>query len=39
MSGLVRERLLIALRCAVALEVALDWTIDYVAAPGLRTMR
>ncbi len=30
MSGLVRERLLIALRCAVALEVALDWTIDYV---------
>jgi alkylation response protein AidB-like acyl-CoA dehydrogenase len=30
MSGLVRERLLIALRCAVALEVALQWTVDYV---------
>ena len=30
MSGLIRERLLIALRCAVALEVALDWTVDYV---------
>ncbi len=30
MSGLVRERLLIALRCAVALEVALDWTITHV---------
>ncbi len=30
MSGLIRERLLIALRCTVALEVALDWTIDYV---------
>lgn len=30
MNGLIRERLLIALRCAVALEVALDWTIDYV---------
>ena len=30
MSGLVRERLLIALRCAMALEVALDWTVDYV---------
>ena len=30
MSGLVRERLLIALRCAVALEAALQWTVDYV---------
>lgn len=30
MKGLIRERLLIALRCAVALEVALDWTVDYV---------
>lgn len=30
MSGLIRERLLIALRCAVALEVALDWTVDHV---------
>jgi len=30
MSGLIRERLLIAMRCAVALEVALDWTIDHV---------
>lgn len=30
MSGLVRERLLIALRCATALEVALQWTVDYV---------
>ena len=30
MSGLVRERLLIALRCATALEAALEWTIDYV---------
>jgi len=30
MSGLVRERLLIALRCAVALEVALDWTLEHV---------
>ncbi|AVA38167.1 acyl-CoA dehydrogenase family protein [Cupriavidus metallidurans] len=30
MSGLVRERLLIALRCATALEVALEWTVAYV---------
>lgn len=30
MSGLVRERLLIALRCATALEVALEWTLDHV---------
>lgn len=30
MNGLVRERLLIALRCATALEVALDWTIAHV---------
>jgi alkylation response protein AidB-like acyl-CoA dehydrogenase len=30
MSGLVRERLLIALRCAIALEVALEWTLDHV---------
>ncbi|MFT4100081.1 MAG: acyl-CoA dehydrogenase family protein [Burkholderiaceae bacterium] len=30
MSGLIRERLLIAMRCAVALEVALDWTVDHV---------
>ncbi|SDM05763.1 hypothetical protein SAMN05428957_10252 [Oryzisolibacter propanilivorax] len=30
MSGLIRERLLIALRCAVALETALQWTVDYV---------
>lgn len=30
MAGLVRERLLIALRCAVALEVALQWTVDHV---------
>jgi len=30
MSGLIRERLLIALRCAVALEAALQWTVDYV---------
>jgi alkylation response protein AidB-like acyl-CoA dehydrogenase len=29
MSGLVRERLLIALRCATALEAALDWTVAY----------
>ncbi|MCL1961461.1 MAG: acyl-CoA dehydrogenase family protein [Desulfovibrionaceae bacterium] len=29
MSGLIRERLLIAMRCATALEVALDWTIVY----------
>lgn len=30
MSGLIRERLLIALRCAVALEAAFQWTVDYV---------
>jgi alkylation response protein AidB-like acyl-CoA dehydrogenase len=30
MSGLVRERLLIALRCATALEVALEWTLAHV---------
>ncbi len=30
MSGLVRERLLISLRCTVALEVALDWTLAHV---------
>lgn len=30
MSGLARERLLIALRCATALEVSLEWTVDYV---------
>jgi len=30
MSGLVRERLLIALRCATALEVAIEWTLDHV---------
>jgi len=30
MSGLIRERLLIALRCATALEVALDWTLAHV---------
>lgn len=30
MSGLIRERLLIAMRCAVALEQALQWTVDYV---------
>jgi acyl-CoA dehydrogenase len=30
MSGLVRERLLIALRCAMALEVALEWTLVHV---------
>jgi hypothetical protein len=29
MSGLIRERLLIAMRCAVALEAALDWTVAY----------
>lgn len=30
MHGLVRERLLIALRCATGLEVALEWTLDHV---------
>lgn len=30
MDGLVQERLMIALRCAIALEVALQWTVDYV---------
>ncbi|EHP42070.1 acyl-CoA dehydrogenase [Cupriavidus basilensis OR16] len=30
MSGLVRERLLIAMRCATALEVALEWTLTHV---------
>jgi len=30
MGGLIRERLLIALRCATALEVALDWTLAHV---------
>lgn len=29
MKELVRERLMIAVRCAAALEAALDWTIDY----------
>jgi alkylation response protein AidB-like acyl-CoA dehydrogenase len=29
MSGLVQERLMIALRCAISLEAALDWTVDY----------
>lgn len=29
MSGLVQERLMIALRCAMSLEAALDWTIQY----------
>ncbi|RCW69472.1 hypothetical protein DES41_106346 [Pseudorhodoferax soli] len=29
MHGLVQERLMIALRCATALEAALDWTIAY----------
>jgi len=29
MHGLVQERLMIALRCATALEAALGWTVDY----------
>jgi alkylation response protein AidB-like acyl-CoA dehydrogenase len=29
MAGLVQERLMIALRCAMSLEAALDWTIQY----------
>lgn len=29
MSGLIRERLLVAVRCAIALEAALDWTVAY----------
>ena len=36
MKELARERLMIAARCAMALESALQWTVDYAAAPGVR---